>query len=91
MNSYLTQDELDLLQIICPNRSAPFAIAGVSHSQFSIARHYGGIVFKGFKYVYNPATDELIRPDVLKIITKRRRDQAKNRDIEAAAKQGRLI
>ena len=91
MATYLTQEELDHLQTAFPNRSAPFAICGVSHSQFSIALYYGGAVYQGFRYVYNPATDELIRPDVFKLITKRRKAQAKQKLSESKAKQGSLI
>lgn len=59
----------------CPlDRKTPFGITGVSNTQFSIARHYGGITYNGASYVYNPITDELIRSDVLK--WKQRRDKA---------------
>ena len=51
----------------CPlTRKTPFGISGVSNSQFSIARHYGGITYSGESYTYLPKTDELIRNDVLK-------------------------
>lgn len=51
----------------CPlHRDTPFGIRGVSQSQFSIARHYGGIKFRGQSYTYCPDTDELIRDDVLR-------------------------
>lgn len=91
MTSYLTEEEISLLQVVLHDRSAPFVIQGVSSGFFSIARHYGGAVYKGWKYKYLPATDELIRPDVLKIITKRRKDQAKIKLAESKAKQGCLI
>lgn len=44
----------------------PKAIYYVSHSQFSIARNYGGLTFNGSKYIYDPRFDALIRADVLK-------------------------
>lgn len=44
----------------------PEEIHGVSHSQFSIARYYGGIKFNGVEYVYDPARDVLVRKDVVK-------------------------
>jgi len=51
----------------CPlSRKAPFGVTSVSTSQFSIARHYGGIRFNGEDYTYFPDTDELVRDDVLK-------------------------
>ena len=39
-------------------------IYGVSHSQLSIARHYGGITFNGAEYRYDAASDTLTRMDV---------------------------
>ena len=44
----------------------PERIANVSMTQFSIARRFGGIVFNGVHYVYDPATDECIREDVFR-------------------------
>ena len=48
----------------------PERIRNVSRSQFSIARHYGGIKLNGASYVYDPETDTLIREDVLKAARK---------------------
>ena len=48
------------------HRKSPFGITNVSHTQFSIARYYGAINFNGFKYIYYPDTDELIREDVMR-------------------------
>ena len=59
-------------------------IRGVSQTQFSIARYYGGVVFKGMHYTYLPATDELIRADVAKWLAKYRRTEKKSADIEPA-------
>ena len=51
----------------CPlDRKTPLGIRHVSMTQLSIARHYGGIKYNGHEYTYLPATDELIRNDVLK-------------------------
>lgn len=44
----------------------PEEIHNVSKSQFSIARHFGGIRFNGVGYTYDPTRDVLIRDDVLK-------------------------
>ena len=44
----------------------PERIANVSMTQFSIAKHYGGIVFNGVHYVYDHATDECVREDVFR-------------------------
>jgi len=55
----------------CPlHRDSPYGVTNVSHTQLSIARYYGAINFNGFKYIYHPMTDELIREDVLKWQTK---------------------
>lgn len=58
----------------CPlKRDAPFAVLHVSQTQFSVARHYGGMQFQGYRYTYNPKTDELVRDDVLKWLKKQRK------------------
>ena len=66
--SYLSKSEIDKLQSSDLCRKTPFAIRGVSMSQFSIARYSGGITFNGKYYAYLPASDELIREDVLKFL-----------------------
>ena len=63
----------------CPlSRATPFGMTDVSKTQFSIARHYGGITFNGAKYTYIPTTDELIRDDVLKWKKKNKRRRMEN-------------
>ena len=57
----------------CPlSKAIPFGMKGVSRTQLSIARHYGGIKYQGEHYVYIPETDELIRADVQKWKSKRK-------------------
>jgi len=73
MNSFLTESEIGDLQESNLSRKTPFAIRGVSQTQFSIARHYGGINYQGQPYTYVPETDELIRDDVLKWVVNRRK------------------
>ena len=46
--------------------TAPELIRGVAHSQFSIARYYGGLKFNGQQYYWCPVDDSLIRADILK-------------------------
>ena len=59
---------------------ANIAYAGVSMTQFSIARHYGGCKVDGKHFVYNPLDDSLIREDVVKWIAKRKKaDSQKER------------
>ena len=40
----------------------------VSHTQMSIARHYGGMNVNGEKYTYFPQTDELVSTWALKML-----------------------
>lgn len=75
MDSYLNDAELNAIQGM--DRSTPYLIDGVSQTQLSIARFYGACKFQGREYTYFPATDELIRDDVLKFVTKMRKDAAR--------------
>lgn len=42
----------------------PVRYYNVSHTQLSIARHYGGIKVNGVEYAYDSAKDELVRHDI---------------------------
>ncbi len=84
---YMTQKELDALQSSSLDKASPFVIGGLSHSQLSIARHFGGCVFEGRHYIYISATDELVRGDVVKGLAKYRKAQRK---VDTAA-QGDLL
>ena len=55
----------------------PERIACVSQTQFSIARHYGGLRINGQYYHYVAATDMIIRDDVLRRERAAQREQAK--------------
>lgn len=66
----MTDDFIKLIQECPLHRRTPFMIRSVSTSQFSIARHYGGIKFNNCDYTYNFDTDELVRDDVLAWIQK---------------------
>lgn len=46
--------------------NAPDEIHKVSHTQLSVARHYGGCIFNGKEYVYFHDEDKLVRKDLLK-------------------------
>jgi hypothetical protein len=48
------------------------AYAGVSMTQFSVARFYGSVTVNGQRFFYNPADDSLIREDVAKWAAKQR-------------------
>lgn len=50
---------------ICEGKqAAPERIYGVRHSQFSIARYYGGCKAYGETYHYDSDTDSLVRMDI---------------------------
>jgi hypothetical protein len=70
---YMTKKEIDELQSTKLDRSTPFVISGVSQSQLSIARFYGGCKFQGRNYYYIPPTDELVRDDVARWLAKHRK------------------
>lgn len=78
--------------------TAPEEIRGVSRSQFSVARHYGGCTFQRASYAYDPVRDVLIRRDVLarrqkeaKAAERYQRDLDSATEVMAAAMQGELI
>lgn len=73
--SYLTPDDLALIQRL--PKDAPYAITGVTGSQFSVARTSMGCTAYGHQYHYNPITDELIRADVLRLVEANRRTAQK--------------
>ena len=71
--SYLTDHEIAALQESKLDRDEPYAIGGVTQGQLSIARHYGGCTYQGKHYIYMPATDELVRDDVVAWLAKYRK------------------
>ena len=89
--SHLTKDELAALQKTILSRDTPFIIQGVSTTQLSIARHYGGCKFQNREYRYVPPTDELVRDDVIKWILDYRKDKRKQEKIKEKKKQGSLL
>jgi hypothetical protein len=86
MKSYLSPDDVQAAQSL--HKRTPYLIAGVSRSQFSIARHYGGTTYNGEAYTYIHETDELVRDDVLRLLVKLLREQRK---VAKAAGQGSLL
>lgn len=73
MTSHLTTEEIEAIQSL--HQRTPYLIPGVSRSQFSIARRYGGTTYNREAYTYIPPTDELIRDDVLRFVTRLRRSK----------------
>ena len=71
--------------------SHPDEIHGVSQSQFSVARHYGGITFNGAHYTYIPHEDKLVRDDILKARAKAAKDAKKAEKKARDASQHTLI
>lgn len=83
-------DILDLPADVQEKLSKPthaLGYRGVSQSQMSLARHYGGILINGQHYTYFPASDELIRYDVLKAIAQHKRQMAALEQMAADAQQ----
>ena len=72
--SYLTEDEVEAVQVL--HKRAPYALCKVSNGFFSISIHYGGLIFKGFRYTYINGHDECVRDDALKLVTKLRRTKS---------------
>lgn len=84
MNSCLTQEEIDALPTAGlpasqPHFKQPFLIQYVSQGIFSIARFAGGAKINGASYTYLPNTDELIRDDAMKWVTRRRKEEKKTK------------
>lgn len=52
------------------HKRTPYGITDVSMTQFSVARFSGACKFNGEFYTYFPDTDELIRDDVLRFLSK---------------------
>lgn len=80
--------ELEIIAIQHLPRHAPYTIIGVSRSQLSVARYAGGCEVYGEMYRYMPETDELIRDDVFRLVSKLRR-QTRKRE-QARGEQGGL-
>ena len=57
--------------------TAPEEIHGVSQSQFSVARHFGGCSYMGQSYIYDAGQDRLIRRDVYLARLKQGKAEAK--------------
>lgn len=48
------------------NPNSPPKFYRITETQMSIARHYGGIIYNGRNYFYNPKDDTLTREDIWK-------------------------
>jgi DNA integrity scanning protein DisA with diadenylate cyclase activity len=86
-NSFITLDEWLTLGLDEKLDQKAMAYQGVSHTQLSIARHCGGITVNDQHYTYFPATDELIRDDVLQAVTTLRKQKAALERVAADAQQ----
>lgn len=69
----------------------PEEIHNVKTSQFSIARHFGGVTINGRFYCYDPVRDVLTREDVVKRTQKEKRDAWVKRQKENKANQANLF
>lgn len=91
MRSFVADEELAGLAKSGLHVNAPYIIRGVSTSQFSVSRHFGGCQHKGSLYTYVPDTDELVRDDVLKWIVSGRKKKLRNEMAAGGFKQGKLF
>jgi hypothetical protein len=74
----------------CPlHRKTPFGVTNVLYTQLSIARYCGMINFNGYRYIYYPDTDELIREDVMR--WKAKQLKAKHKKIEKTQEEMKWI
>jgi len=55
----------------------PERLYNVSHTQLSVARHFGGCTFSGAHYHYDAETDTLIRADIWKAELEEDKEKAK--------------
>lgn len=69
--SYLTADEVQAAQTL--HKRAPLALCNVSMGFFSLARYFGGLTFQGCHYTYMQGHDECVRDDVLRLVSKLRK------------------
>ena len=88
--SYLSADEVAAANEKLHKR-APYALCNVSIGFFSIARHYGGLTFKGCRYFYMHGHDECVRDDVLKMVTKMRKRKPVKDAAAPGVEQGELL
>lgn len=82
--SYFTPDEKERLSFEFMGKGDTIGFMDVSHTQFSIARFYGGITYQGRHYVYFPEHDELWRDDVLAMVHGWRRTDAMAKELPGA-------
>jgi hypothetical protein len=87
---YLSEHEIAAAFTLSES-NAPIGYAGVSQTQLSIARHYGGLTVNGRRYTYFPDLDELVRDDVLKMAHDMRKQAKRDAETQAKARQGSLL
>jgi hypothetical protein len=88
-DSFITDIDLEMLAACDLHRRTPYVVRGVSQTQLSVARHYGGCTYNGQVYVYQPLTDELIRNDVLKCVMRlRKKPKSKPKQKVSATEKG---
>ena len=75
--SYFTRDEKERLSFEFAGRQDNIGYMDVSHTQLSIARHSGHALVNGWHYTYFPASDELWRDDIVQMVHRWRKEEAK--------------
>ena len=86
-----TEAELDHPTVQALPRDVSYGITGVLHTQFSIARFYGGIQWSGHHFTYFPEADQLWRDDVLEAVAKLRKAHKPTKPAAPTAEQGALL
>ena len=100
VNAYMKATDRDLPPT---PRIVPAPAIRIEDTQFSIARHYGGMTFQGYAYTYfEPPTGGrnedgspevawlCVRDDFLRWLDEKRKEERKEAAREAEEKQGRL-
>lgn len=90
MPSYLTEPEWHAAFAHFGMGDA-LAYAEVTHTQLSVARHFGGATVNGATYYYIAQTDELVRADVFKWVHRVRADACRAQAAAARDAQAPLI
>lgn len=76
---YLTLEEIAHLQTTTLHRNTPYQLFDCSRSKFILGRQKGYYHHEGYRYTYDAATDCLVRDDVLKYFTQRRKEAEKKK------------
>lgn len=86
-----TDDEIKAAILAGLPTDVPYLYRHISHSQLSIARHYGAAKISGRTYIYDADADTLVRDDVLAFVRKLRRKSQPEKPAPEADTTGDLF